>query len=205
MIKTCVICNTEKPSSEFAFRRRNQDKRRNYCKHCGYLRRLKAIGGEYLCVGCGVTKPVSDFARHSRDGIQNRCKSCVLEADRARRRNRGARPKVSLTPEERRAKQTAKKRARKELVQIEMLRYLLSHPCVDCGMSDPLVLEFDHLRDKKRSAKHMPTMKSFREEVAKCEVRCASCHRRRHMKDFEGVMRRLAIAKGAPLEEAVTA
>ena len=56
------------------------------------------------------------------------------------------------------------------------------HPCVDCGETDPIVLEFDHLRDKKFSI-----AKGWRghewqkvlDEIAKCEVVCANCHRRR--------------------------
>lgn len=63
-----------------------------------------------------------------------------------------------------------------------VLEYLENHPCVDCGEKDPIVLEFDHVRDKlfdvsdiKRSAY---SLKTIEEEIKKCEVRCANCHRR---------------------------
>lgn len=64
--------------------------------------------------------------------------------------------------------------------------YLVTHPCVDCGTCDPFVLEFDHVRGKKR--KGVMTMalggshslKSIQREIDKCEVRCGSCHARRH-------------------------
>lgn len=63
-----------------------------------------------------------------------------------------------------------------------LLDYFKSHPCVDCGESDPVVLEFDHLRDKKfgvASAIHYRTWKLVLDEIDKCEVVCANCHRRR--------------------------
>jgi hypothetical protein len=60
--------------------------------------------------------------------------------------------------------------------------YLVNHPCVDCGESDPLVLEFDHVRGKTHNVSSMKgyTKKRVLEEIRKCEVRCANCHKRRH-------------------------
>jgi hypothetical protein len=60
---------------------------------------------------------------------------------------------------------------------------LLTHPCVDCGESDTIVLEFDHVIGEKkyniadviRSGRNW---QSIIEEIEKCEVRCANCHRR---------------------------
>ncbi len=77
-------------------------------------------------------------------------------------------------------------RAHKQRLAIERTRYLLDYfslnPCVDCGESDPLVLEFDHLRDKRfniASAIRNRNWVSILEEISKCEVVCANCHRRR--------------------------
>jgi hypothetical protein len=62
--------------------------------------------------------------------------------------------------------------------------YLASHPCVDCGLADRVVLEFDHVTGSKRAAlsvlaRSAATIATLREEIAKCVVRCANCHRRR--------------------------
>lgn len=63
--------------------------------------------------------------------------------------------------------------------------YLLAHPCVDCGEADPIVLEFDH-RDPVEKSFDISTAASttwkwetIEAEIAKCDVRCCNCHRRR--------------------------
>tara|TARA_R110000782_G_scaffold234294_1_gene320456 strand:- start:200 stop:562 length:363 start_codon:yes stop_codon:yes gene_type:complete len=54
--------------------------------------------------------------------------------------------------------------------------------CVDCGESNPLVLDFDHVKGKKvkcisdmvRCSYSIDTIKK---EIDKCELRCSNCHR----------------------------
>lgn len=66
--------------------------------------------------------------------------------------------------------------------------YLVTHHCLDCGETDPVVLEFDHTRDKNMNISSLlsntGTIEKFNEEVLKCEVRCANCHRRKTAKEF---------------------
>lgn len=58
--------------------------------------------------------------------------------------------------------------------------YLLVHPCVDCGESDPIVLEFDHVLGKDKTINTGLSITAIEKELEKCEVRCANCHTRRH-------------------------
>lgn len=64
-------------------------------------------------------------------------------------------------------------------------RVLSEQPCVDCGEDDLVVLDFDHLPEFKKTAgiskmvRNGVGLKKLMDEVAKCEVVCANCHRRR--------------------------
>ncbi len=60
--------------------------------------------------------------------------------------------------------------------------YLSEHPCVDCGQTDIRCLEFDHVRGNKTSSiatllKNAASWSAIEAQIAKCEVRCANCHR----------------------------
>jgi hypothetical protein len=61
--------------------------------------------------------------------------------------------------------------------------YLKANPCVDCGEADPVILEFDHVRDKdfniSDATRKGVSINKLRDEIAKCEVRCANCHRKK--------------------------
>lgn len=73
--------------------------------------------------------------------------------------------------------------------QVLMLQYLSNLACVDCGESDILVLDFDHVRGTKIKPvgfmlRYGFSWKKVKEEIDKCDVRCANCHRRRTAKQF---------------------
>ena len=56
--------------------------------------------------------------------------------------------------------------------------------CIDCGESNPIVLDFDHVRGEKlyniADMVHKAfSIETIKEEIRKCEVRCANCHRKK--------------------------
>jgi hypothetical protein len=63
-----------------------------------------------------------------------------------------------------------------------MATYFAGHPCVDCGESDVRVLDFDHIAGKSALVSALVAWGAPRDrleaEIARCEVRCANCHRR---------------------------
>lgn len=69
-----------------------------------------------------------------------------------------------------------------------MLEYLSDKSCIDCGESDSVVLEFDHLRDKEMGVSTMMgtgySWDAILLEIEKCEIVCANCHKRRTAKQF---------------------
>ncbi len=70
-----------------------------------------------------------------------------------------------------------------------LLDYFQFHPCVDCGETDPVVLEFDHIDHKEKLmevsnlVRHQRPWRIIFAEINKCQVRCANCHRRKTAKE----------------------
>ena len=76
-----------------------------------------------------------------------------------------------------------KRKQRRENIKRKMMNFYRDNPCVDCGEKDPRVLDFDHLNNKKHNISTLLrkeySWESILEEAAKCEVRCANCHRKK--------------------------
>jgi hypothetical protein len=85
------------------------------------------------------------------------------------------------------------KRRKKEVLienRARLNEYKATHPCVDCGEADPIVLEFDHVAGKKRMElsrmlTHGCSWETIMSEIAKCVMRCANCHRRKTFRMHE--------------------
>ena len=63
----------------------------------------------------------------------------------------------------------------------EFVNEIKAKGCVDCGLDDIRVMEFDHLGDKVGNIADMVVapvgLEKLAAEVEKCEVVCANCHR----------------------------
>src|ERR1041385_343252 len=79
----------------------------------------------------------------------------------------------------------ARKRNKFVLAQIQryVWEYLSKHSCIDCGESDIVVLEFDHQGNKRHLLseiiKERSSLLRVKQEIEKCVVRCANCHKRK--------------------------
>ena len=108
--------------------------------------------------------------------MQNYCKECKRDADQ---RN-------YLKNPERKYRENYK---HKQDIRLRVYNYLASHPCVDCGESDPMFLEFDHVKGEKLynigDLKHQTrAWNLIKKEIAKCVARCVKCHRIKTAEQF---------------------
>lgn len=128
------------------------------------------------CSRCKVKKPVTSFHKRtkSKSGLCSKCKDCQNALVRNHyRRTYG---------EENRKRMKKNRDIRRDLLRKFYGQFLLDNPCVDCGETDIRVLEADHLKDKKIEIsmlmRYAYSIERVKEELAKCQVRCANCHRR---------------------------
>jgi hypothetical protein len=94
------------------------------------------------CGRCKCEKPVDEFAwrRKARGQRDNYCRPC--RADYKQEHYAANRQRYTDSADRRRRRVVAER-------VVLLVEFLREHPYVDCGEADPLVLEFDHLRDKE--------------------------------------------------------
>lgn len=136
------------------------------------------------CTRCKQEKPLSDFNFKVKSlGIyHNQCRECT-------------RLWVKNHYNSNREYYLDKTRTRNKAIRLELQAYIteyfLNNHCVDCGERDIRVLEFDHqgkiskLDSVSSLIRARVPLIKVKEEIAKCEVRCANCHRKRTSGQFK--------------------
>ncbi len=136
-----------------------------------------------VCTICkGDPKPLNQFNKNStrKDGHQSHCRECGKKhAKRYYKANKSVMVSVIL----------AKRKERIQENQKRIVEFLREHPCVDCGESDIVVLDFDHVSGTKTGnistmMKMGASWSSIEVEIQKCVLRCANCHRRKTAKQL---------------------
>lgn len=136
-----------------------------------------------ICNRCKKEVDITQFRkriRGSKSQTQPYCLPCQREYDREYwKRTRTKRNKL---------KRISDKKLRQKNRQFTV-NYLKNHSCVDCGESDPVVLEFDHRENKFDNISDLIgkriALKKIFSEIQKCDIRCANCHRRKTAKDLK--------------------
>lgn len=133
------------------------------------------------CYTCKLYKNKSEFNKNKsrKDGLNSICKICsAARSKQYYNDNKEHHIKVV----------NARKKSSIDKSRKFIIDYLQDHPCVDCGETDIIVLQFDHGKDKSigisRAVSNGWSIESIKKEIDKCEVRCANCHIRKTSKQL---------------------
>ena len=144
--------------------------------------RISADVRLFRCAACDTHKSSAEFsfADKARRSLNSYCRKCHAAYRHAHYlANKSDYIRQAITQAHGRRMQNRR----------EVMTYLASHPCVDCGVTNVIVLEFDHRdpQDKLNSVANMISSKRWarvRAEIEKCDVRCVNCHRRKTARDY---------------------
>ena len=127
------------------------------------------------CSQCKVGKPISEFNfKNTAAGVhQSYCKECGKRLTRSHYRNN--------------KRQYLDRNVRSYMKRRELVRQLKSCPCADCGVQYPYyVMDFDHREGETKEYQlnriDRMTTRAILNEIKKCDVVCANCHRVRTYK-----------------------
>ena len=149
-----------KQSNRTEYKAHHPERYDKVCKKCRKPRRLDQTWEEVTEVKIR-SQVQSNKARHKRERAE-------------RRMNR-----------EKLSRNEYKTKIRRE-TRIKSMRYLAKNGCEECGERDPRCLEYDH-KDPAKKSRGVSRLiidgfswssNRLREEIRKCRLLCASCHRK---------------------------
>jgi hypothetical protein len=129
------------------------------------------------CGKCNKALPLEAFNPDQRtvNKVQSYCKACNYTNSREwKNKNKERTKKMDI-------------KALNKLTD-ENILFVIQHKkkngCIDCGEKDPVVLECDHIPGRGKSGNisrlvRDASLNRLKSELARCEIRCANCHRRR--------------------------
>jgi hypothetical protein len=134
-----------------------------------------------ICFTCKIEKSRKDFRNRAKssDGLDSYCKECRSQRDKLFYQNNPDRKNQIIEKEKLRKKSNAQ----------WVRNYLKEHPCVACSLSDPDLLEFDHIKGVKVGGvsslvRNGKSLQNIIKEIEKCQVLCLHCHRKKTIKQF---------------------
>jgi hypothetical protein len=139
------------------------------------------------CSKCGIEKASTEFyVKDSKSGrLHAQCKLCYKEHR-----------KTFYSQHYEKYGEVYRKRARayrdkiKSEYRTMILSYMSDKSCVGCGESDIVVLELDHIDPTTKLFSVSQAVKlgyrgdAILDEIKKCQVLCANCHKRKTAKQF---------------------
>lgn len=124
-----------------------------------------------ICTKCGLIKPIDEFVKNNskKDGYGSHCKTCHRKTCSKYYQNN---------------KQIIRRNAkisRQKLLQF--INECKSIGCFCCNQKDIACLDFHHIQHKDKGIAQLikdGNLSKIKEEINKCIVLCANCHRKLH-------------------------
>lgn len=131
------------------------------------------------CSTCKEILPISEFSKKhdTRDGYSYRCRKCRSKQWKS------SYYKHQEYYQEKRRNQTA-------TIRKWLQEYKKTLKCSRCEESESCCLDFHHQGKKEKlisQTNSFSCVRLLKEEIDKCEVLCANCHRKEHFKHREVV------------------
>jgi hypothetical protein len=137
------------------------------------------------CVKCNIEKSLEEFGKKKltkfNQGVKGYCRKCEqIQVEKSQKKIKDNDPIKYRKNQNLTIERNSKLNIRNLAF---VFRYLkIFGKCIDCGINDIRVLEFDHVQGIKvegvmRLASQLSSISRIKEEIRKCEIRCCNCHR----------------------------